>query len=62
MRIDDVDGGLLGPSDGFIDGHLYCSLLSELAANLGARVLGWQNLTAAELGGDGRTLAPDRPR
>ncbi len=56
MRIDDVDGGLLGPSDGFIDGHLYCSLLSELAANLGARVLGWQNLTAAELGGDGRHL------
>ncbi len=53
MRTDDVDGGLFGPSDGFIDGHLYCSLLGELAANLGARVLGWHKLIGADSGSDG---------
>jgi sarcosine oxidase subunit beta len=31
MRVDDVQAGLFGPSDGFIDGHLYCGLLAELA-------------------------------
>lgn len=40
MRSDDVLGGLWGPSDGFIDGHLYCALLVEMAASLGVRVLG----------------------
>ncbi len=40
MRVDDVDGGLYGPSDGFIDGHLYCSLLGELAEALGVRIHG----------------------
>ena len=61
MRIDDVDGGLLGPSDGFIDGHLDRLLLGEMAANLGARVLGWQKLAAAEPGSDGRhVLRTDR--
>jgi sarcosine oxidase subunit beta len=29
MRCDDVAGGLFGPGDGYIDGHLYCSLLAE---------------------------------
>jgi sarcosine oxidase subunit beta len=29
MRCDDFLGGLFGPSDGYIDGHLYCSLLAE---------------------------------
>jgi sarcosine oxidase subunit beta len=31
MHCDDVAGGLFGPSDGYIDGHLYCSLLADLA-------------------------------
>ncbi len=32
-------GGLYGPSDGFLDGHLYCSLLMELIVKAGGRVL-----------------------
>ena len=35
MRVDDVWTGLLGRSDGFIDGHLYCGLLAELAVAAG---------------------------
>lgn len=31
MRVDDVAGGLFGPSDAFLDGHLFCGLLAELA-------------------------------
>lgn len=29
MDVSDLAGGLYGPSDGYIDGHLYCALLSE---------------------------------
>lgn len=39
MRVDDIHAGLWGPSDGFIDGHLYCNLLAELATSLGVEVL-----------------------
>ncbi|MBB4662006.1 NAD(P)/FAD-dependent oxidoreductase [Conexibacter arvalis] len=39
MRVDDVDGGLFGPGDGFIDGHLYCALLGELLEAQGVRLL-----------------------
>ena len=60
MRIDDVDGGLFGPSDGFIDGHLYCSLLGELAANLGARVLGWHKLPGRTRDDGSHVLRTDR--
>ena len=35
VRSDDISAGLHGPSDGFVDGHLYCELLSELAAGEG---------------------------
>ncbi len=38
LRCDDVAGGLWGPSDGYIDGHLYCSLLADLARAAGVRV------------------------
>jgi sarcosine oxidase, subunit beta len=31
LHCDDVAGGLFGPSDGYIDGHLYCHLLADLA-------------------------------
>ena len=31
LRCEDVAGGLFGPSDGYIDGHLYCQLLADLA-------------------------------
>jgi sarcosine oxidase, subunit beta len=54
MRSDDVLCGLFGPSDGFLDGHLYCGLLGELAAERGARVLGSHKLEAADVDADGR--------
>jgi sarcosine oxidase, subunit beta len=39
IRDDDLAGGLFGERDGYIDGHLYCTLLAELARAHGARVL-----------------------
>jgi sarcosine oxidase, subunit beta len=38
MRTEDVRAGLLGPSDGFLDGHLYCGLLADLARAAGVRL------------------------
>lgn len=37
--VDDLAGGLFGERDGYIDGHLYCNLLAQLAQAHGARVL-----------------------
>ncbi len=48
MRVDDVSAGLFGPRDGFIDGHLYCALLAELAREAGAKL----SLGCAFLGGE----------
>jgi sarcosine oxidase subunit beta len=39
MRTDDLAGGLFGPSDGYIDGHLYCSLLADWITERGGRIL-----------------------
>lgn len=39
LNTDGIECGLWGPRDGFIDGHLYCSLLAELARSLGVRIL-----------------------
>ena len=39
MRVDDLAGGLFGPSDGYIDGHLYCEALAAAVATRGGRVL-----------------------
>jgi sarcosine oxidase subunit beta len=47
MAVEDLVGGLFGPSDGFLDGHLYCGLLAELAGAGGARVLGGHELLEA---------------
>jgi sarcosine oxidase subunit beta len=49
MRTDDVQVGLLGRSDGFLDGHLYCGLLAELAVQAGAKLLVATELRAAAL-------------
>jgi sarcosine oxidase subunit beta len=48
MRVDDVQAGLFGPSDGFIDGHLYCGLLAELALGAGVKLLVGAELLGAE--------------
>jgi sarcosine oxidase subunit beta len=39
LRVDDVVAGLYGPDDGYLDGHLYCSLLAELVRDGGGNVL-----------------------
>jgi sarcosine oxidase subunit beta len=62
MRVEDVQAGLWGPSDGFVDGHLYCGLLAELAHDAGAKLLQGTELLGAELlgGGDGWRLRTSR--
>jgi sarcosine oxidase subunit beta len=53
MALDDIAGGLFGSRDGFLDGHLYCSLLAELASAHGAQIKNAQRLSGASLGADG---------
>lgn len=53
MRCDDVLGGLWGPNDGFIDGHLYSNLLGEIATAAGARLIVRGRVTAIDQRGDG---------
>jgi sarcosine oxidase subunit beta len=61
MAVEDVAGGLHGPSDGFLDGHLYCTLLAELAAAAGVRTLvGWELLGGEPRAGDGWRLRTSR--
>lgn len=45
MRCDDVVAGLWGPSDGFIDGHLYANLMAELLMGRGVEVKVRQKVT-----------------
>ena len=52
LAVDDLAGALFGPSDGFLDGHLYCGLLAELAGAAGVRILGGQPLLEASVDGD----------
>jgi sarcosine oxidase subunit beta len=54
VRCDDISAGLHGPSDGFVDGHLYCGLLAELATAKGAKLLQNTKLNGHELLADGR--------
>ncbi|MHB8629452.1 MAG: NAD(P)/FAD-dependent oxidoreductase [Aggregatilineales bacterium] len=39
LEVNDLVGGLYGPSDGYIDGHAYCQLLAKLVRELGGRVV-----------------------
>jgi sarcosine oxidase subunit beta len=61
LVVDDLVGGLYGPSDGHIDGYEYCTLAARLVRERGGRVLvnsavvgaetsssGWQLRTARE--------------
>jgi sarcosine oxidase subunit beta len=54
LYIGDITAALYGPSDGFIDGHLYCSMLSELAQAAGARLVPKARLESAHILPDGR--------
>lgn len=58
LYVDDVECGLFGPSNGFIDGHLYCGLLAELVGKAGGRILVRSEVVAMrELEGVGIELA-----
>jgi sarcosine oxidase subunit beta len=50
----DLAGGLFGPSDGYVDGHLYCTLLADIIRDRGARILTSAPLTAARVTADSR--------
>jgi sarcosine oxidase subunit beta len=39
LRVDDLAGGLFGPSDGYVDGHAYCDVLAAAVRARGGRVL-----------------------
>lgn len=57
MRVDDVSAGLWGPSDGYLDGKLYCELLAELAVAAGVKLrLDCELLTAQQRDGGGLLL------
>jgi sarcosine oxidase subunit beta len=38
MKCDDLAGGLFGPSDGYVDGHLYCGVLADLLRSRGVTI------------------------
>ena len=46
-------GGLYGPSDGYVDGHLYSALLTELVTQMGGTVVLNAKVTAASQDADG---------
>jgi sarcosine oxidase subunit beta len=48
MRVDDTEGALYGPCDGYLDGHLYCTLLYERLSERGVRVLPKARIEGAE--------------
>jgi sarcosine oxidase, subunit beta len=50
----DLAGGLFGPSDGYVDGHSYCSVLADLLRDRGARLLTSTPLTGARVAASGR--------
>ncbi len=54
MECGDLAGGLFGPSDGYIDGHLYCSLLADLLRKRGVTVLTSTELVGAGIASSGR--------
>ena len=62
MRSDDLAGGLFGPSDGYIDGHLYCEALAAGITARGGRVLQDTELVGCDAGpiGGGNRLTTTR--
>ena len=54
LRVDDLAGGLLGPSDGYIDGHAYCGALARWVSEQGGQIRQRTELIACESGPDGR--------
>jgi len=54
IYIDDLVAGLYGASDGIVDGHLYCSLVAELATTAGVRIVQTAAVKAHEVLPGGR--------
>jgi len=54
LECSDLAGGLFGPSDGYVDGHSYCTLLADLLRDRGVRILTSAPLTLARVAEDGR--------
>jgi sarcosine oxidase subunit beta len=53
LECSDLAGGLFGPSDGYLDGHLYCSLVADLLRGRGVRVLSSSELVDASVARSG---------
>jgi sarcosine oxidase, subunit beta len=47
LECGDLAGGLFGPSDGYIDGHIYCNVLADLLRERGVTILAPAELVAA---------------
>jgi sarcosine oxidase subunit beta len=54
LAVDDLVGGLFGPSDGYIDGHRYCAALASVVVDVGGRVLQDTEFLGLETGAGGR--------
>jgi glycine/D-amino acid oxidase-like deaminating enzyme len=54
MDTDGIVGGLFGREDGYIDGHHYCAVMTEMIRRKGGTVLGSTALLGADTGPDGR--------
>ncbi|MGY1829139.1 NAD(P)/FAD-dependent oxidoreductase [Geodermatophilus sp. SYSU D01180] len=60
LVVDDLVGGLFGPSDGHIDGYEYCTLAARLVRERGGRVLTNEPLVGAEVSSRGWILTTAR--
>lgn len=54
IRVDDLVAGLYGASDGIVDGHLYCTLVGELATAAGVQIIQSCAVEGHEVLPDGR--------
>lgn len=54
MDMDGIAGGLFGREDGYIDGHHYCAIMTDMIRANGGEVLGSTALLHADTGADGR--------
>jgi sarcosine oxidase, subunit beta len=60
LVVEDLLGGLFGPSDGHIDGYEFCTLAARLVRERGGRVLPSSPVTAAESSATGWRLRTPR--
>jgi sarcosine oxidase, subunit beta len=56
MDLDGIAGGLFGREDGYIDGHHYCSIMTDMIRANGGTVLGSTALVGADTAPGGRHI------